>query len=182
MHLCQVWIHSHAHFTSHTSFGIAYNFIFTEEKAATPIYRLHRYKDRCTFLIQKLWMKLLLPKDQFELILYSASERHRFTADRMSPSIGGSSKFSTLQSTKGCITFNTLSFANYTCILICVNSYWVISFHFRNYHIEVCISTNHFMCQQQYSGDYVNSAQEFEVDCSSQNTSDTACNPCVQGM
>lgn len=38
------------------------------------------------------------------------------------------------------------------------------------------------MCQQHYSEDYVNSAQEFEVDCSSQNTSDTACNPRVQGM
>lgn len=38
------------------------------------------------------------------------------------------------------------------------------------------------MCQQRYSEDYVNSAQEFEVDCSSQNTSDTACNPRVQGM
>lgn len=38
------------------------------------------------------------------------------------------------------------------------------------------------MCQQHYSEDYVNSAQEFEVDCSSQNTRDTACNPGVQGM
>lgn len=55
--------------------------------------------------------------------LYSANARHRSTADRMSPNIGGNSKFSTLQSTKTCIMFNIFSFAKYTCILICVNSY-----------------------------------------------------------
>lgn len=38
------------------------------------------------------------------------------------------------------------------------------------------------MYQQHYSENYVNSAQESEVDCSSQNTSDADCNPHVQGM
>jgi len=37
------------------------------------------------------------------------------------------------------------------------------------------MSTNDFKCQQYYPEDYINSAHDFEVDCSNQNTSYTAC-------
>lgn len=78
--------------------------------------------------------------------------------------------------------FNFSSFAKYIYILICVNPYSVIIFHFRNYPLEVRTSTNDFRCQQYYSEDYINSAHDFKLDCSNQNRSYTACNHCIQGI
>lgn len=43
------------------------------------------------------------------------------------------------------------------------------------------MSTNDFKCQQHCSEDYINSAHEFEVNCSKQNVNYIASKPCVQG-